>query len=54
MAKRIEGVVYDKKALDLVKKGLGFAKIKGVRVTDNGDGTFNVVAYDTVKELQSA
>lgn len=52
MAKRLEGVIYDKKALDLVKKGLGFAKIKGVHIIDNGDGTFGIVAYDTKEELK--
>jgi hypothetical protein len=52
MAKRIEGTIYDKKALDLVKKWLGFWIID-VKITDNGDGTFHIVAFDNKKELDT-
>lgn len=50
MAKRLEGKIYDKKALDLVKKGMSYAKIKGLVILDNKDGTWSIVAYDTMKE----
>lgn len=50
MAKRLEGKIYDKKALDLVKKGMSYAKIKGLVILDNKDGTYTVVAFDTKEE----
>jgi hypothetical protein len=50
--KRIEGKVFDKKALDLVKKGMSFAKIRGLVIIDNKDGTWNIIAFDTLKEAK--